>query len=1059
MLVEAHPTATFSALAVIGNCHQSCHHDLLNEKGALNYLCPLSPFKGGDLWIEDASVPEEEAVHRFVPSPQGQELRKGRIAPVRPALAFDARRFHEVQEFQGERWMLVGYTPRRLDALPETDRVTLRSLGFPLPPCRGEPFFAPTVRALFHDWAPFAMPSEPASVYECIAASVALDKCRESVLQAYDFVQYNLKKLGRQARHLWGQANDTGDGAEIAELVRSIDHQVCSLERVLERTSPDTTEAPPLLPDAAEKELACFLEEEEDTPRPQLCVARTVDPSAATSNERPHNASSEDSNVPLQTRTVTLVEVLSELELWLPSWKEEYNSLVHQHKAVRPLAQTEVDRWRREGVEYQLIPSKLVHTLKAHTGRRKARCVCCGNMESHSIYHKHECYAGGADATTLRALLRVASAHRWAVSSFDVRTAFLQSRLLTANRVPTVVKVPWLWRKHCICVEEFWPVEGALYGLCISPRSWCESRDGTMASASTTFDDMKVTLVRFETDPNVWWVKGVKPSGETTVLGCVAWYIDDALILAEPDYSRRVTEFVAGLWSTTPPEYLVSGQVLVYNGFEIEQDGPYLHLHQRSFVAELLSHYPGQESSEIPAVPRSGPISEEERDATLTRKCQALCGEMLWLSIRTRPDLSFAVSMMAQCMAARPNEAWERGLQMLKFLRRHPGVALGYGPPSSSLAVASAMSDASFAPDASRSHQCSLTFLGGSLITWSSGRQNFITQSTCEAELVALVQGLQDLESQLPLFKELLQGSPVECRLLCDNKAAVAICQAPFGSWRSRHLHVRANVVKERLAQGWTLQHLPGLEMLADIGTKPLGSSRLLELMLGLGLHVPEQRLPTVATATNLFPQPTLVPESPRIGNDPRIQRLIRALVLLELIEFLPLSEASDVMVASDGSGRWPSYILPCLGLASWWCLRGNPRRMLGFFGCGVFCAVTGFYWNVVTTTFWILSGVCLVIMIGYEFHGQTSAPTEVTDGVEDLPRLEPLDSATESPRAEIVVRYTDDLVLLVPPSSRVFPPTFTQVMIGSGRAEAPEALFHLWTLEALEGCSSSTDQ
>ena len=355
VLVEAHPTATFSALAVIGNCQQSCHHDLLNEKGALNYLFPLSSFKGRDLWIEDASVSKEEAVHRFIPSPKGQELRKGKIVPVRPALAFDARRFHEVQEFQGERWMLVGYTPRRLDALPETDRVTLSSLGFPLPPCRREPVYAPSVCALFHDWVPFAMPSEPASVYECVAASVALDKCRESVLKAYDFVQYNLKKLGRQARHLWGHANDTGNGEEVAELVRSIDHQVCSLERVLDRASSDTAEAPPLLPDAAEKELACFFDEEEETPPPQLCVARAVDPSAATSTERSLNASPEDSNVPLQTRTVTLVEVLSELELWLPSWKEEYSSLVHQHKAVRPLTQQEVDKWKREGVEYQLI--------------------------------------------------------------------------------------------------------------------------------------------------------------------------------------------------------------------------------------------------------------------------------------------------------------------------------------------------------------------------------------------------------------------------------------------------------------------------------------------------------------------------------------------------------------------------------------------------------------------------------------------------------------------------------------------------------------------------------
>ena len=91
-----------------------------------------------------------------------------------------------------------------------------------------------------------------------------------------------------------------------------------------------------------------------------------------------------------------------------------------------------------------------------------------------------------------------------------------------------------------------------------------------------------------------------------------------------------------------------------------------------------------------------------------------------------------------------------------------------------------------------------------------------------------------------------------------------------------------------------------------------------------------------------------------------------------------------------------------------------------------------------------MLSGICLLIIIGYELRGRTPAPTEVTDEVEDLPQLELLDSTVEPSRAEIVVRYTDDLVLLVPPSSQASPPTFTQVMIGSGRAEAPEALFYL---------------
>ena len=310
---------------------------------------------------------------------------------------------------------------------------------------------------------------------------------------------------------------------------------------------------------------------------------------------------------------------------------------------------------------------------------------------------------------------------------------------------------------------------------------------------------------------------GPRKEGEETgpgeLLGIVAWYIDDALVLAEPEISEILTKCVAGLWTTSPPEFLHQGQVLVYNGFEIELEEGRLMLHQKYFLTELLSRYPGIETAEVPAVPWGNP-EPEEPDLGLTRRCQALCGEVLWLSIRSRPDLCYAVSMMPQRMSKFPKEAWERGQQILRYLRRFAGVHMTYEVPADhQLAIAHAMSDASFAPNAERSHQCSLVLLGHALITWQSGRQNFITQSTCESELVALVQGLQDLECQLPLFHELV-GQQVMKRLSlwCDNKAAIAICEAPFGSWRSRHLHLRANVIKERLSQGWELQHLAGSE-------------------------------------------------------------------------------------------------------------------------------------------------------------------------------------------------------------------------------------------------------
>ena len=887
----SHPSSSFSALCVTRKGSQTCRRDLTGIKGQKNFLLPLSKFQGGHLWVEDDTIDDEQAIFRAIIEHPDRPLCRGRILSVRPCLAYDASRYHQVQETQGDRWILEGFTPAHKHPLLPKDREYLEELGFPLPAVLDQRLVPLAVRMSAVHVDSIGHPQD--SGYECVGASHALSKCRVSVMKVLDCVQANLKKWVHEVRAFWGRANSEGEGDESADLLRGTELQICTLQETLQKARDgDMQECPPLLPEDQVKELACLVLD--TPPEERLCVAHaTADPSSRGS------ASSE---VPLQTRTLTLGEVLAELEDWKPSWGEEYDSLVKTHEAVCPLDAEELQEWRDQGRKFQIIPSKLVHTLKAHTGRRKTRCVCCGNMEEVSLFNRHECYAGGVDATALRAALRVVSAWEWSISSFDVRTAFLQSRLLDKHDVPTVVKTPWLWRKHGICQEEYWLVKGALYGLCISPRSWCESRDATMAAAHTKMAGFQVSLRCFRSDPNLWWVIGRDPEDKEdneTQLGIVAWYIDDALILAQPAHAQAITEFIAGLWNTTPPEYLSPGQVLVYNGFEIEQDGACIRLHQKSFLTELLSRYPGHELADVPAVPYP-PREEEEPNPDLTRKCQALCGELLWLSIRTRPELCYAVNMMAQRMARSPLEAWERGIQILKYLRRHPEIALSYGLPSSGdLCRATALSDASFAPNAERSHQCCLTLLGDSLITWHSCRQPFITQSTCEAELVALCSALSDLEAQLPLFKELLPSKEWSCELLCDNKSAVAICQAPFGSWRSRHLHLRANVIKERLSQGWSLRHQPGVEMLADLGTKPLALGRFLELMLGLGLHVP----PTAAVQ----PQVRMVRSPTRpcsldlgasdmfsVPAESRCQSLLRALILLELVGSLPTGESSS---------------------------------------------------------------------------------------------------------------------------------------------------------------------
>ena len=119
---------------------------------------------------------------------------------------------------------------------------------------------------------------------------------------------------------------------------------------------------------------------------------------------------------------------------------------------------------------------------------------------------------------------------------------------------------------------------------------------------------------------------------------------------------------------------------------------------------------------------------------------------------------------------------------------------------------AEGITDSSFAPPGERTHQYSMTFLGGSLLTWTSQRQAFMTESTAECELVGLAHVLSDLEAQSSLSESLLEDK-AQCVLYYDNKATISICTTPFGSWKSRYLHVRPNVIKQKLRQWWS-RHL-----------------------------------------------------------------------------------------------------------------------------------------------------------------------------------------------------------------------------------------------------------
>ena len=153
--------------------------------------------------------------------------------------------------------------------------------------------------------------------------------------------------------------------------------------------------------------------------------------------------------------------------------------------------------------------------------------------------------------------------------------------------------------------------------------------------------------------------------------------------------------------------------------------------------------------------------------------------------------------------------------------------------------------DTSYGPphEQYRSVQGVAIFLGSHLLLWTSSRQAFVTLSTAECELVGYTEALQCTESLSSLL-ELMQVT-VPKVLEGDSRAALAQIQNDGGSWRTRHLRLRAWRLREAMADpssSWRSQHCAGLELAADGLTKALGGQSHRRFLQLLGMTTPEDK-------------------------------------------------------------------------------------------------------------------------------------------------------------------------------------------------------------------------
>jgi hypothetical protein len=159
-----------------------------------------------------------------------------------------------------------------------------------------------------------------------------------------------------------------------------------------------------------------------------------------------------------------------------------------------------------------------------------------------------------------------------------------------------------------------------------------------------------------------------------------------------------------------------------------------------------------------------------------------------------------------------------------QILRKFTLLSLGFGTPKGSTFDLIGYFDADYARCKIDRKSTSGTsqFLGRSLVSWASKKQNFVALSTAEAEYIAAGHCC----AQLLWMRQTLRDYGYKLSkvpLLCDNESAIRMADNPIEHSHTKHIDIQYHFLRDHQQKGdIEIAYVNTHNQLADIFTKPL---------------------------------------------------------------------------------------------------------------------------------------------------------------------------------------------------------------------------------------------
>lgn len=295
-------------------------------------------------------------------------------------------------------------------------------------------------------------------------------------------------------------------------------------------------------------------------------------------------------------------------------------------------------------------------------------------------------------------------------------------------------------------------------------------------------------------------------------------YVDDGIIIGEnlDDLEEIINKLQKEF------DLRVCQNVSNYIGLDIEEEKNGIKLHQEKYSEKLLQKF---NMSNVRDCSYPGILVEQHQavkvDKEMHEEYREMVGSLLYLSNKTRPDISFHVGYCSRHQNSPNVNDYNNVKNILRFIKGSKGKGIHYSKGDK---VLRGYCDSDFAgdPDTRRSTSGFVIWMNGGPIAWSSRKQSVVALSSTEAEYIAAAECCKELLYIRDLVKEITNEN-LHIEMKVDNQSAIWLMKKGIMNKRSKHIDVKYYYLKEKIDENRIeVKYCPTGSQIADILTKCL---------------------------------------------------------------------------------------------------------------------------------------------------------------------------------------------------------------------------------------------